>query len=84
MYDKFVGNVFLQIAYALGVLPLVYITILMGYKILVKIRHRSYRIEKMVAYAQTITLPEDTEENKRNSFSIPDRLTNPEDYESLA
>ena len=84
MYDKFVGKVFLPIVYALGVLPLVCITILMGYKMLVKMRHCSYRIEKLVAYAQRITLPEDTEENKGTTFIIPDRLINPEEYESLA
>ena len=85
MYDKFVGKVFLQIAYTLGILPLLYITILMGFKMLVKMRHCSNRIEKIVTYAQRITLPQDTdhEENTWNSFNLADRLTNPEEYETL-
>ena len=83
LYDKFVGKLFLQIVYALGVLPLVYIIILMAYKILVKKRHCSYRIAKVVAYVQRITMPEDTEDSDFSINTIPDRLTNPEEYDPL-
>ena len=83
MYDEFIGRVPLSISYALAYLPLVYITLHMGYR--VGLHTRLLRCCACFAKYSSRKRSTDLEESGlgENDPGLPDRISNPEQYRPL-